>query len=72
VFVGRIMEPAHDEDRWLVLGQNAKGRHLALVFTRRGSRLRPISCRSMRRNERTIYEKTLLESEKADSERRPS
>ena len=54
---GRIAEPVHDEPRWLVLGEDAAGRRLALIFTRRGDRLRPISCRPMRRRERTLYEK---------------
>jgi len=56
LFAGRIVEPAHDEPRWLLLGIDASGRHLALIFTRRGIRLRPISCRPMRRNERRMYE----------------
>jgi uncharacterized DUF497 family protein len=61
VFVGYIVEPPHDEDRWLALGQNTEGRRLALVFTRRGSRLRAISCRSMRPKEKKIYEDTRQE-----------
>lgn len=56
VFVGRIVQPAHNEDRWLLLGQEARGRALALIFTRRGEQLRPISCRPMRANERKVYE----------------
>ena len=59
VFAGRITEPAHDESRWLVLGQNRHGRQLTLIFTRRGMKLRPISCRSMRKNERKLYEEIL-------------
>jgi uncharacterized protein len=55
-FAGRIVEPAHAEARWLVFGENESGRPLALVFTRRGDRLRPISCRPMRRKERALYE----------------
>lgn len=55
-FAGRIVEPAHAEPRWLALGEIASGRRLALVFTRRGDRLRPISCRTMRRKERALYE----------------
>jgi len=51
-----IVEPHHDESRWLILGQNARGRKLALVFTRRGDRIRPISCRPMRRKEWWLYE----------------
>lgn len=54
LFAGRILEPAHEEPRWLVLG---RGRNtvLALVFTRRGNLLRPISCRRARTNERRLY-----------------
>src|SRR5262245_41843011 len=59
VFAGRIVEPVHEEPRWLVLGQNARGRRLALVFTRRGNRVRPISCRAMRSQERKLYEETI-------------
>src|ERR1700722_20527906 len=55
-FVGRILEPAHDEPRWLILGKDSGGRGLALIFTRRGELLRPISCRPMRENERKLYE----------------
>ena len=61
VFLGRIIEPAHNEDRWLVLGQDASDRRLALVFTRRGKRLRPVSCRPVRVNERRIYEEAIQE-----------
>jgi uncharacterized DUF497 family protein len=55
-FAGRIVEPVHTERRWLALGEDAAGRRLALIFTTRGDRLRPISCRMMRRKERTLYE----------------
>jgi uncharacterized DUF497 family protein len=43
VFEGRIIEPVHAESRWLVLGEDGRGRRLAVVFTRRGAKLRPIS-----------------------------
>ena len=65
VFAGRIVEPAHDEPRWLALGRTAEGRLVALVFTRRGERLRPISCRSMRKDEREVYREALEEGEEA-------
>lgn len=58
---GRIVEPAHDEPRWLLLGETDAGRRLALIFTRRGDQLRPISCRAMRRNERRLYDEAKLE-----------
>ena len=53
---GRIVEPAHAEPRWLLLGETDATRRLALIFTRRGKLLRPISCRPMRRNERRLYD----------------
>lgn len=59
LFAGRIVEPAHDEPRWLLLGQTPEGRLLALIFTRRDERLRPISCRPMRRREREVYEEAI-------------
>jgi uncharacterized DUF497 family protein len=62
-FAGRMVEPAHDESRWLALGEDATGRRLALVFTKRGNQLRPISYRMMRRKERLLYEKARLQEE---------
>jgi hypothetical protein len=55
IFVGSIVEPNHDERRWLILGRSDKDRPLALIFTRRGDKLRPILCRSMRVGERRLY-----------------
>ncbi len=72
VFVGRIIEPRHNEDRWLALGHNANRRRLALVFTRRGQQLRPISCRPMRRNERKVYEEAIIEDDESHDERSPN
>jgi hypothetical protein len=67
VFAGRIIEPAHDESRWLVLGKSERGRKLTLILTRRGERLRPVSCRPMRRNERKVYEEAIREKGKVGS-----
>jgi uncharacterized DUF497 family protein len=61
IFAGKIVEPAHDEWRGLVLGEGDTGRPLALIFTRRGDKLRPISCRPMRVNERRFYETSIQE-----------
>lgn len=67
VFVGKIISSLHTEWRGLILGVDRLGRGLSLIFTVRGSRLRPISCRPMRNNERKHYE-----SQKATSaEERP-
>jgi uncharacterized DUF497 family protein len=59
LFAGRIVEPSHDEPRWLMLGQDASGRSLALIFTIRGRRLRAVSCRSMRPKEKKLYEEVI-------------
>ena len=56
LFAGRIVEPAHQESRCLLLGVTADGRSAALVFARRGERLRPISCRAMRKKEKEAYD----------------
>ena len=44
------------EQRYAALGQSTKGRLLSVVFTIRGTLIRPISVRDMHRRERRIYE----------------
>ena len=56
LFAGRIVEPAHEEARYLLLGVTAGGRRAALIFARRGDKLRPISCRAMRKREKEAYD----------------
>jgi len=56
LFAGRIVEPAHEEARYLLLGATARGRRAALIFARRGDKLRPISCRAMRKKEKEAYD----------------
>ncbi len=56
LFAGRIVDPAHLETRWLALGQDGRGRRLTLIFTRRGDRVRAISCRPMRPSWRLLQE----------------
>ena len=50
-------DPRHSkvEERWAAWGQTAEGRTLAIVFTRRGDRIRPLSARDMNRKERQRY-----------------
>ena len=43
------------EARFLALGRTDSGRHLSIVFTTRGSRVRVISARPMSRAERKVY-----------------
>lgn len=58
-FVGRIVDARLSEWRGLILSRTRGGRLLALIFTVRGARIRPISCRPMRESERRMYaEKT--------------
>ena len=59
VLGGKIVEPHHVENRWVVFGESMKGRRLTLIFTIRDNLIRPISCRSMRKEERKIYEETI-------------
>jgi uncharacterized protein len=56
LFAGHIVEPVSSEKRYLLLGVTADGRYAAVVFTRRGEKLRPISCRAMRRKEKETYD----------------
>jgi uncharacterized DUF497 family protein len=56
LFAGRVVEPPHEEARYLLLGVTAGGRHAALIFARRGDKLRPISCRAMRKKEKEAYD----------------
>lgn len=63
VFAGRVVEPAHEEPRWLALGGTASGRLLTIIFTRRGDRVRSISCRAMRKDERKVYEQGISAEE---------
>ncbi len=58
VLGGLLIEPVHEERRWLILGIDQYDRKLTLIATRRGEadeRLRPISCRTMRKKEKEYY-----------------
>jgi len=59
VFEGRITEPEHSEKRYILLGKDSKKRTLTLIFTIRNHRLRPISCRPMRKEECERYEEKI-------------
>lgn len=45
------------ESRYYALGVTDQGRHLFVVFTLRGTKLRVISARDMHRKERKVYSK---------------
>ena len=47
------------EVRYFTLGRTDGGRHLAIVFTTRGTRVRVISARPMSRAERRVYGKVI-------------
>jgi hypothetical protein len=50
-------DPRHStaEERWAAWGRTADGRTLAIVFTLRGDRIRPLAARDMNRKERQRY-----------------
>lgn len=49
------LEHSQTEPRFFTLGRTDSGRHLAIVFTARGRRVRVISARPMSRAERRAY-----------------
>ena len=67
VFAGRIVEPAYSEWRGLILGQTSQARLVAMIFTRRGQKVRVISCRSMRPAERRLYENATAQTRRTSS-----
>jgi uncharacterized DUF497 family protein len=52
-------DPKHSyaEKRWAAFGKTDAGKLLSVVFTKRGSLIRIISARSMKRKERNFYAK---------------
>ncbi len=52
-------DPKHslEEKRWAAFGKTDAGKLLTVVFTKRGSLIRVISARTMKRKERNFYEK---------------
>lgn len=61
VFGGRLVMPEDqewNEERYIIFGETAAGREVSLFWTRRGTKIRPITCRSMRHGERNDYRKT--------------
>ena len=51
------------EARYFSLGRTDGGRHLAIVFTTRGTRVRVISARPMSRAERRVYGKVIAHAQ---------
>ncbi|MCK6554350.1 BrnT family toxin [Candidatus Binatia bacterium] len=56
VLAGRVVSPVYAEPRWVLFGETDTGKRLTMVFTRRGAKVRVISCRPMGRKERKFYE----------------
>jgi uncharacterized DUF497 family protein len=48
---------SYSEKRWAAFGKTDAGRLLTVIFTKRGSLIRVISARDMKRKERIFYEK---------------
>ena len=55
IFAGRIVREDLKEKRWEIIGEDSVGQILALIFTVREDRLRPISCRPAHRMERKLW-----------------
>ena len=51
--------PEDREPRWAAIGPSERDRVLRVLFTIRGRKIRPISCRPAGREERQAYEKAL-------------
>jgi uncharacterized protein len=59
LFGGRIIPPEHTvwrEKRYIFLGKATSKKRLALIWTKRGSSMRPITCRRMRDDEKKKYD----------------
>ena len=57
--IGRIQPPPGEvwsEPRYLTFGQDLNDKPRAVIWTTRRNKIRPISCRVMRANERKLYE----------------
>lgn len=57
--LGIQVQPVVDEPRFGLLGKTLKSRFLHTVFAIRDGKVRIISTRPMRKNERNLYEKNL-------------
>lgn len=58
LFMGKIIEPPEEdwnENRYVILGRSEKNRTLAVVWTVRDEKIRSITCRGMRKNEKKNY-----------------
>jgi uncharacterized DUF497 family protein len=51
----KLRSADHGETRWIALGA-VEGRMIAVIYTQRQERIRLISARAARKNERKIYE----------------
>ena len=65
VLAGRVVNPIYAEPRWVLFGETGTGKLVTMVFTRRGPRLRAISCRPMGRKERKFYASVIGRKEDA-------
>ena len=54
--IGRQVSPEVSEERLCIVGPGHSGRLLAIVFTLRDGRVRPISSRIANKKERNLYE----------------
>ncbi len=54
--IGRQISPATVEERLCIIGPSTDGRMISVVFTLRGGKVRPISCRPANKKEKNAYE----------------
>jgi uncharacterized DUF497 family protein len=52
------LKHSYAEKRWAAFGKTDAGRLLVVIYTKRGSLIRVISARDMKRKERKFYEKS--------------
>ncbi len=59
-----IYDPLHsnEEDRYILIGNSYENRHLVVVHTERGNKIRIISARKATKNERKKYEENAKRS----------
>lgn len=62
LFGGYVVPPdglQWDENRYILFGSTHNNKKLALIWTKRNDSIRPITCRSMRENEKKQFDKEI-------------
>ena len=64
VIISEDTKHSQTEKRWLILGKTKNDKYLALIFTKRDSKVRIISARVMNKKEKRLYEKEIATNSK--------